>query len=254
MGGGIVDLTPLLNWFQYRPKDESLFVLALTHRSFFNESSDICTGYNERLEFIGDAVLDLAMSHILMSRFPQDSEGSLSKKRASLVNEDSLFRKAVEANLGAFLRVGKGEAKCGGLDNPRLLASAYEALLGAYYFDAGFDATRIFIEKCFFAQIESLTQEVDYAQDYKTRLQELLQKLKQVVPTYKVLEQMGPEHDRSFRVVVVSGESVLAEAMGKSKKSAEQEAARLALETFRPEALSANDLSQNNGKILEGEK
>lgn len=226
------DLQSFYNWLQYRPKDESLFALALTHRSYYNESADLCTGYNERLEYIGDAVLDLAISHILMDRYPLDTEGSLSKKRASLVNEDALFRKAVECNLAAYLKLGKGEFKSGGLENPRLLASTFEAVLGALYFDAGFDFTLAFIEKQFSLQLNSLTQEVDFAQDYKTRLQEKVQKQRQMVPTYQLIEQTGPEHDRLFRVQVMCGNEFMAEGVGKSKKMAEQEAARLAIENM----------------------
>jgi ribonuclease-3 len=207
---------------------------ALTHRSYANEESGgsptVATD-NERLEFLGDAVLDLALSATLMSRFASDPEGALSKKRASLVNEDTLSQLALELGLDKTIRLGKGETKSGGLTKPRILASTCEAILGAVFLDAKFDRVSEVIDRLFASRLEEIGQSsVDYRTDFKTRLQEHAQEKRRATPSYAVENESGPDHDKVFEVAVILAGERLAKGVGKSKKAAEQDAARQALE------------------------
>jgi ribonuclease-3 len=212
--------------------NEKLLELALTHKSFANEAmagGSTPTDDNERLEFLGDAVLDLALSEVLMKKFPADSEGALSKKRASLVNEDSLAQVAKAIGLDQHIRLGKGEIKTGGLAKPRILASSLEALIGAVFQDSGYILVTNVVETLFAAQLQQLG-EVDFSADFKTRLQERAQDIRKQTPTYRIESQSGPDHDKTFNVVVELGDQPLATGSGKSKKAAEQNAAKKALE------------------------
>jgi len=206
--------------------------VALTHRSFGGDVPN-----NEKLEFLGDAVLALAMSDLLMARFPEASEGELSKIRASLVNADVLARKARELAFGAHLRLGKGEDKSGGRDKSSILASCYEALLGAVYQDAGYEAARAVVESHFAADVEEhLTVGL---RDYKTRLQEVTQRLFRETPVYTLVEESGPDHEKRFVSALAIAGRPYGRGVGKSKKTAEQAAAREALATLareRPDA------------------
>jgi ribonuclease-3 len=234
------DLSNLQTRIGYAFKNSGLLLQSLTHRSFANEESGgtaTVAKDNERLEFLGDAVLDLAMSAILMSRFSSDPEGSLSKKRASLVNEEILAQLALELGLDQMMRLGKGEAKSGGLTKPRILASTCEAILGGVFLDAGFDRASLVIEKLFSARLEAAGQStVDYRTDFKTRLQERAQEIKRATPVYAVEGESGPDHDKVFEVAVMLAGERLAKGVGKSKKAAEQDAARQALETLETES------------------
>ncbi|MEK7357197.1 MAG: ribonuclease III [Bdellovibrionota bacterium] len=216
---------------------QELLELALTHKSYSNEQSGGSTTVqtdNERLEFLGDAVLDLALSDVLMKRFPGDSEGALSKKRASLVNEETLAKLALEMKIDSCLRVGRGEAKTGGLQKPRILASAVEAILGAIYQDAGFDAAKTSVEKIFAGRLDGLeTSAVDFESDFKTRLQERAQEVKKSTPNYSVESETGPDHDKVFEIAVRLDGELLATGLGRSKKAAEQDAAKKALEQLK---------------------
>jgi ribonuclease-3 len=210
--------------------DRSGLELALTHKSFANEQGTNA-GDNERLEFLGDAVLDLAMSEILMRRFPTDLEGGLSKKRASLVNEETLAKVAMGLDMGARVRVGRGEAKTGGGHKPRLLASTLEAIFGAVFLDGGYFAAQAVVAKLFEERMTQLANStVDFQADFKTRLQELAQERHRQAPVYRVDRESGPDHDKVFEVTVRVGETELASGSGRSKKSAEQDAAKAALE------------------------
>jgi ribonuclease-3 len=213
-----------------------LLLLSLTHKSYANERSGGLSSVhtdNERLEYLGDAVLDLALSDLLMTRFPDDSEGALSKKRASLVNEETLATIARELELEKVILLGKGEIKTGGLHKPRILASSLEAILGAIYQDGGFKPARAVVEKLFFSRIEEIgVSNVDFRHDYKTRLQEKAQEIRKATPTYQVEKEVGPDHDKTFEVSVRLDGETLAMGIGRSKKAAEQDAARKALETM----------------------
>ena len=216
----------------YNFTNAALLELALTHKSFANEAlagGSTPTDDNERLEFLGDAVLDLALSEILMKKFPTDSEGSLSKKRASLVNEEALANVARELGLDQHVKLGKGEIKTGGLQKPRILASSLEALIGAIFQDSGFILVSNVVESLFANQLQTLG-ETDFSSDFKTRLQERAQDIKRLTPTYRIESQSGPDHDKTFTVVVELGDQALATGSGKSKKAAEQNAAQKALE------------------------
>lgn len=217
-------------------KSPSLLQQALTHKSHANELKNALE-HNEKLEFIGDAVLDLVVGQDLYERFPQDSEGNLSKKRASVVNEEVLSAIAIRLGLQDMILLGKGEALTGGAAKPRLLASAFEAVLGALFLDQGFDIVKGFIRQELKLEIDQMNEQIDFEKDYKTRLQELSQKSFRETPTYELLAEEGPPHDRVFTVCVKLKDKVLASGQGKSKKTAEQMAAQMALEnSFKEKA------------------
>lgn len=216
----------------YRFTNPDLLELALTHKSYANEAmggGSTPADDNERLEFLGDAVLDLALSELLMKKFPVDSEGALSKKRASLVNEESLALVAKAIGLDHHIKLGKGEIKTGGLQKPRILASSLEALIGAIFQDSGYILVANVVETLFAEPLERLG-EIDFSSDFKTRLQERAQDIRKQTPTYRIESQSGPDHDKTFTVIVELGDQALATGSGKSKKAAEQNAARKALE------------------------
>ena len=226
-------MTTLENQLNYSFQNPQLLERALTHKSYFNESSDKSVGHNEKLEFLGDAVLDLSLSHKLMDVFDDLNEGQLSRLRASLVNENALSELALQLQLDKDLKLGKGEEKSGGRTKPRLLACVFEALIGAYYLDAGFEKANKWIVQIFTPLIEQINVENSFQEDYKTHLQELTQEMFKCVPKYKVVNSTGPDHNKSFSVEVLISEKVFAEGAGKSKKQAEQEAARQALEKLK---------------------
>jgi len=213
--------------------DGKLLVQALTHKSFHNENEEQSVGHNERLEFLGDAVLDLILSDLLMQRFPQLAEGDLSKIRASFVNETVLADMACECGLKEAVRLGKGEVRTGGGNKPRILASAFEAIIGAYYLDAGFQKAFQWVEELFISRLENLDLNLHFSMDYKTRFQELIQERYREAPKYVVIGTEGPEHEKIFYVEVHVVGKVVASGQGQSKKLAEQEAARLALEKLK---------------------
>lgn len=213
-------------------KNTELLARALVHKSFAHEVKGGSLENNEKLEFLGDAVLDLALGDYLMELFPGDSEGNLSKKRASLVNEEVLAKIAVELGLPQYLKLGKGETNTGGAHKPRLVASAYEALLGALFLDQGFNAARDFIRRDFTQVIQAQDPNQDYERDYKTRLQEVLQKDCKEAPQYQLLSEEGPPHERIFQVHVKIQDRILGTGRGRSKKLAEQAAAKEVLENF----------------------
>jgi len=207
----------------YSFADPTLLSRALTHVSHERENG---AGHNEVLEFLGDAVLDLAVSDLLMRRFPARSEGDLSKMRAALVNTSALAEKAAQLELGALLRLGKGEERSGGRTKPSILAGAFEAVLGAVYQDGGFEAARRLVERYFTGDVKErkLGQ-----QDYKTRLQEISQMLFHAPPVYRIVSESGPDHDKHFVTEIAVGGKVLGKGEGKTKKQAEQQAAKRAL-------------------------
>ncbi|MCA9673203.1 MAG: ribonuclease III [Myxococcales bacterium] len=223
----------------YRFESAELLQRALTHRSFVNERSAAENNadaaatssgllHNERLEFLGDAVVDLAIGHLLMQKLPRAREGRLSKLRAMVVSEASLARAANAISLGEHLRLGRGEEQTGGRDKASILSDAFEAVLGAIYLDAGFDRAAD-VARTLLATLvdEAVAGELD--RDHKTRLQEVAQAELSDVPRYEVVSERGPDHDKVFEVAVFIGERELARAEGRSKKGAEQQAAKAAL-------------------------
>jgi ribonuclease-3 len=207
----------------YRFNDPSLLVRAITHVSSQRNKSG---AHNEVLEFLGDAVLDLAISDLLMHRFPDKSEGDLSRMRAGLVNSTVLAEKATDLKLGSLLFLGKGEERSGGRAKPSILAGAFEALLGAVYQDGGYEPARRLVERYFASdvQVKQLGQ-----QDYKTRLQEISQMLFREPPVYRLISESGPDHEKRFVTEIAVGGKVLGKGEGRSKKQSEQEAAMRAL-------------------------
>jgi ribonuclease-3 len=212
-------------------KNKSLLDTALIHRSFINENQTEAREDNERLEFLGDAVLELCVSDLLMKRYRDYDEGQLSRMRASIVNEGSLARLAMRFQAGDFLLLGKGEESSGGRMKTSILSNTFEAVVAAVYLDCGFDATSSFLGKVFLPLVE--TGEDDPAfRDYKTALQGLCQNRFKVTPRYSLMSEYGPDHDKLFQVKVSISDILAAWGIGKNKKEAEQQAARKALEAL----------------------
>lgn len=214
----------------HRFRDPGLLLRALTHRSFVNERPEAGLQHNEALEFLGDAVLGFLVSVAIYNRFPQLTEGELSKAKALLVSSPTLVRLAEEIGLGGYLRLGRGEDKTGGRHKRAILVDAFEALLGAVYLDGGVEAARNFIERRLGPYIEGLDPAQVRLADFKSALQEKLHQLGRERPAYRVAAEAGPEHRKTFVVEVLIEGRVAARATGRSKKEAEQEAARLALQ------------------------
>ncbi len=213
---------------QYEFKDKNLLQEALRHSSYVNEIAEQNLRDNERLEFLGDAVLNLTVGHILMRNYPDIKEGELSRSRANLVNESQLAETARSFRLGKYLLLGKGEIQTQGREKNSILADAFEALMAAIYLDGGFDAAYRIIEKKFQPLIKQLdTSDSNY--DYKSRLQERVQVDHGVIPNYSITREDGPDHDKTFWVALKAID-IETEGSGKSKKAAEQDAARKALE------------------------
>jgi ribonuclease III len=203
---------------------------ALCHRSFVNEQGEEGMRDNERLEFLGDAVLNLIIGHLLMERFPLLAEGELSRTRANLVNESRLARIAAELSLGAHIRLGKGEQQSHGQQKKSILADALEAIIAAVYLDGGFPAAFSLVQRLFDRHLRPDRLPAGSG-DPKSRLQERLQAEGGAPPTYRVVQESGPDHDKTFHVELTAN-GLSAEGCGKSKKAAEQDAARQALETM----------------------
>jgi ribonuclease-3 len=224
----VADLNTLQKKLRIKFKNKALLEQALVHSSYINENPGITEGDNERLEFLGDAVLGLIIAEELYKRFPQFSEGEMTRVRSSLVRQDALSRLAKSIKLGDYLYLGKGEEGGGGRDKPANLSGALEALTAAIFLDRGLAVTRKFVLRLMSKKMaKALSRGVKA--DYKTRLQETMQAKWQLKPKYRVIEAVGPAHDRRFTVEVMGGDSVLGRGSGKSKKAAETEAARIAL-------------------------
>ena len=206
-----------------------LLQVALTHRSHYFENRVTSLGHFERFEFLGDAVLDLTLSELLMDQFPEVDEGTLSKWRASLVNETSLGEIASSIHLQQFLFLGRSEEQHREQARPRLLASAFEAVLAALYKDAGLAVVRQFVARVFAERLAGLDADNEYAGDYKTKLQEWSQKRYRMTPEYRLVQSEGPEHLKRFRFEVWVNGTALGQGEGGSRKAAEQEAAQMAL-------------------------
>ncbi|MBL8409130.1 MAG: ribonuclease III [Candidatus Accumulibacter phosphatis] len=214
-------------------RDRDLLQLALTHRSFTSP-------HNERLEFLGDAILNAVIAHCLFERFPRLPEGDLSRLRANLVRQDSLHQLALALSLGDFLRLGEGEQKSGGQQRPSILADALEALFGALWLDAGFDVAGRVIVRVYAGVLDRLTSGQGI-KDAKTRLQEYLQGARLALPQYSLAGTEGEAHAQQFRVAcVIESLHLRTEGRGGSRRAAEQMAAERALESLE----SAHDFSR----------
>jgi ribonuclease-3 len=221
------DFQQLEEILRYSFSNRDYLTEALRHSSFVNEQSEDLRD-NERLEFLGDAVLNLVIGHLLMSAYPQMREGELSRIRANMVNETQLADLARGIDLGPHLLLGKGEMQTNGQDKNSLLANALEALIAAVYMDGGYAAAFDLIGH-HFGDLIAQAPLISVGQDYKSRLQEAVQSTIKEIPAYQIVEETGPDHDKTFYVLMTVGD-LETKGAGKSKKLAEQEAARLALE------------------------
>ena len=229
----LIDLTSIYEKLGYSFKNEMLIIEALCHSSYVNEQVNEKIRDNERLEYLGDAVLNLVIGHILMTRYPNLKEGELSRIWANLVNELQLAQIAKAIDLGAFILLGKGELQTNGREKSSILADTFEAVIAAVYLDGGFETAFQFIEKHFGGSIVNFRNRT-MNQDFKSRLQEVAQVAFRQMPRYKVIQESGPDHDKRFKVQVTLQE-LKSEGNGKSKKLAEQDAAREALEILLKE-------------------
>ena len=210
-------------------RNHSLLKTALTHSSFVNENSGIALESNERLEFLGDAVLGFIIAEKLYREFPDLSEGEMTKLRSALVRGGTLACIARAAGLGDFLHLGKGEETGGGRDKTTNLEAALEAVIAATFLDQGVVATRSLVLRLLGEELAKICKHgMDV--DYKSRLQEIVQSSRQVAPAYRLVGEAGPDHDKRFTVEVMAGDMVLGRGIGSSKKLAETEAARSAME------------------------
>ncbi len=210
-------------------KNLDLFLEAITHRSYLNEHRGAKQNHNERLEFLGDAVLELAVTRFLFDRYPLKPEGELTAYRAALVNTYSLAAVAETLGMNGVLLLSKGESKDTGRARQIILANAFEAILGAIYLDQGYDAAEAFLAKNLFPKIDEVIAGRTW-QDGKSRFQELAQEKRGTTPIYKTLAETGPDHDKQFTVGVFLNNEEMAQGTGKSKQDAEQAAAQNALQ------------------------
>jgi ribonuclease-3 len=212
----------------YEFKDEKLLTEALTHRSYTKDFN------NERLEYLGDAVLDLIVGEYLYHLFPKAEEGTLSKLRAALVNEDSFNKLAKRLNLGKYLFLSPAEENNRGREKSSILSSAFEALIGAIYLEAGFDKAKEIALRLLKEEYPTITPQ-ELLKDYKTTLQEITQAHFGVVPEYKLISATGPDHKKEFEIGVLINGKEYARAKGKSKKAAQQEGAKITIEKLKKE-------------------
>lgn len=214
--------------------DPALLEQALTHRSYLNERSGSGAD-NERLEFLGDAILAFISAEMLFRRFPEMPEGDMTRLRAALVRADTLAELAQACGIGPALRMARGEEASGGRQRVTLLSDAFEAVLGAVYLDQGLEAARAFLLPRLSAQLDRVLRQAS-DKDARSRLQEIVQEQVGITPAYTVVDARGPEHDKEFTVEVRIGEQVLARGTGRSKQAAAQDAARGGLEAWERRA------------------
>lgn len=208
--------------------DKKLLMQAFLHRSYLNEHREVKLNHNERLEFLGDAVLELVTTEYLFKKYPNKNEGDLTSYRAALVNTIMLSRVAKELMMDDYLLLSKGEARDIGRARQYILANTYEAFVGALYLDQGYETVRAFIGRTVLVHIDEVVEKKLW-QDYKSHFQEMAQERESITPNYQTLKEEGPDHDRQFVIGVFLGDVCVAEGSGKSKQEAEQEAARHAL-------------------------
>ncbi len=213
-------------------KNQDLLTEALTHRSYLNEFPKWKLPHNERLEYLGDAVLELVITYELFKKFPDQMEGQLTVLRAALVNSQMLSHVADEIELDSFMLMSRGERKDTGKAREVILANAIEALIGAIYIDRGIEAAKKFIVGFIWVHLEEVLKTKSY-RDSKSELQEIIQEQMKVTPTYSVVEETGPAHKKIFKVGVYFGDKFIADGTGASKQEAEVEAAKNALKKYK---------------------
>lgn len=215
-------------------KNIKLLETAFTHRSYLNENREKNLENNERLEFLGDAVLELIVSSNLYHNYADKAEGELTSIRAAIVRTESLAEETQKLGVGKYLRMSKGEKESGGEEKPYLLANLYEAIMGAIYLDSGYMECLHFVERTLFKKIKKIIKEKLFI-DPKTKVQEIMQRKYRVTPTYEILKEEGPDHSKSFTVVLYMGDKKFAQGVGASKQKAEENAATNAIEIFEKE-------------------
>ena len=226
----IIELAPLQKTLNYSFNDPCLLNKALTHKSYANEI-DIPVKNNERFEFLGDSVLDLIVSHYMILEYDDLAEGALSKIRAAVVNEACLAKLAKDMDLGQYLLLGKGEHFSGGRQKSSILANAFEALVGALFCDSNLETVSKILMPTLIIEIDKY-KDTCKLRDFKSDLQEYTQDKLTCIPSYQVVGEMGPDHDKSFEVEVTVRNKVQGKGNGKSKKEAEQSAAMMALDNY----------------------
>lgn len=212
--------------FVFNNKD--LLKQAFLHRSYINENPKVGIGHNERLEFLGDAVIELIVTDFLYKNYPNEDEGSLTAYRSALVNAILMSEVATEIDMNSYLLLSKGELKDTGKARMYILANTFESFAGALYLDQGYDACERFLQKTLLAKIERIVKDGAW-RDSKSMIQEKSQEIEHVTPSYQVLSESGPDHDKCFTIGIFFGETKIAEGKGKSKQEAEQQAATEAL-------------------------
>lgn len=234
----------LENSLGYTFKNPELLAHALVHRSWLSDKEMPYWENNERLEFLGDSVLNMLVTEYLYKTYPHLPEGDLSKMKSVIVSGQALTKIARGWNLGSYLRVGKGEAKNGGRDRDSLLEDAFEAILGAIYLDSDIKHCRQFLERHIFPNVQQVVSETDFI-NYKSALLEYMQARALPPPDYEVVSESGPEHCKVFEMTVMFQNKEYGRGTGASKKKAEQEAAKVALEKFKEE-----EAAQTNAALL----
>lgn len=213
-------------------KNKDLLMQAFLHRSYLNENKGLKMDHNERLEFLGDAVLELVITEFLFAKYPKKSEGDLTSYRAALVNTVTLSNVAGELGMNDFLLLSKGEAKDTGRARQYILANTFESFVGALYLDQGYEAAKDFIAKNLFPLTDEIVEK-NLWQDAKSRFQEIAQEKENITPQYKTVQEIGPDHAKNFIVGVYLNEKEIGKGEGKSKQEAEQAAAQAALSAKR---------------------
>ena len=225
----MIEYQELEDRLEYKFKDKQLIIEALTHKSYKKPYN------NERLEFLGDAVLDLIVGEFLFNKFPNSDEGVLSKIRASLVNENGFTLIAKKINLGDYLYLSIAEENNQGREKSSLLSNTFEAIIGAIYLEAGLEV----VDKIVIKLLEETHPKIDLqslSRDFKTALQELTQSKHGITPTYELVDSFGPDHKKEFKIAIILHGETIATAQGKSKKDAQQKAAKIALNRLKEES------------------
>jgi ribonuclease-3 len=223
------DFSLLENQLGHQFKNKDLLTQAFVHRSYINENPDFHLSHNERLEFLGDAVMELVVTAFLFLEYPDKAEGDLTNWRASLVNAKMLAQVAADLGFNDFLLLSRGEAKEGGKARAYILANCFEAFVGALYLDSGYEAVEVFLKKNLINQLPAIIAGRLY-KDSKSLFQEESQERVSITPSYKVMKEWGPDHEKKFIVGVYLSDELVAEGEGSSKQEAEEAAAREALE------------------------
>lgn len=229
-----INFDSLLSNVGYTFNNKNLLYEAFTHRSYSNENIDFVGKNNERLEFLGDSVMDLITSEYLYSIYPEDKEGELSKFKSQIISEAVFASIARDLNLGDYLFLSKGEIQSGGRNRNSLLGDVFEAFMGAIFVDSNYEKTKEIALKLLIPKIKKI-ETIDGVYDYKTNLQELTQLKYKVIPLYEIVNESGPDHDKNFEAIVKVGDVIFGRGYAKSKKNAEKKAAYEAIKKIKGE-------------------